>query len=89
MSIKVIKFGAEWCGPCKTLAPIWQSVISKLEKDVEFLGVDIDDDPKMAADMKVSAVPTILILKNDVVVDTIVGLINESQLVARIEDAIS
>ena len=57
--LKVVKFQAEWCGPCKTLTPIWNVVADNFD-DVEFEVIDIDLDPDTTAKYSVRAVPTIV-----------------------------
>jgi len=79
MSLKVMKFGAEWCAPCKLLKPIWNKLEAELD-DVEFVTVDIDDDPELATKYSVSAVPTILFVKDGAVVDSLIGLHKESNI---------
>lgn len=65
--MKVIKFSAEWCGPCKSLAPQFAKV-KESRSDVEFLEVDIDRQPKLAASFEVMSIPTILLVKDNEVV---------------------
>tara|TARA_B100000085_G_scaffold204103_1_gene187692 strand:- start:84 stop:332 length:249 start_codon:yes stop_codon:yes gene_type:complete len=77
--MKILKFYAEWCGPCQTYAPIFESVTK--EANVEVVNVDIDKDKEgLAAEYKVRSVPTTIFLKEDG--DTIrkVGLLTRSQL---------
>lgn len=63
MEMQVIKFSAEWCGPCKALAPQFEEVKAS-RTDVEFFSVDIDKQPKLAASYEVMSIPTILIVKD-------------------------
>ncbi len=83
MSLTVIKFWADWCAPCKIFVPVFEAV-SEMVKDVEFQSVNIDDDPESATLYNVRSIPTTIITKNDEVVDTIIGLVNEEELLNRI-----
>lgn len=83
--IKAVKFEAEWCAPCRMLQPIWAKLAQEFQDKIEFEVVDIDQDSKKAADAHVSAVPTIVLLDGDDVLDTIVGLVTESQLRQALE----
>ena len=71
--LSVIKMGAIWCGPCRVLAPILQSVSEKFE-DVNFGEIDVDNQPEIAREQSVRSVPTILFFKNGEIVDKLVGL---------------
>ena len=85
MTLKVTKFSATWCGPCKTMQPVFDKVAGSTD-DVEFSDIDIDDNPELATSMNVMAVPTIVFTKDDVIVDTIVGLAAEQVLRNKIEE---
>ena len=71
--LRVLKFSAEWCQPCKMLKPIVEKASAQLP-DVEFVSIDVDLEPDLATKMKVRAVPTMVFLKDDVVVKELVGL---------------
>lgn len=81
--LKVIKFSASWCGPCKTLAPIFNEVKSQIN-DVTYQEVDVDNDSSSAIKYKVRGVPTIIIEKNGQEVKRIVGMSTKSDLVSTI-----
>lgn len=87
MSLKVLKFGAVWCPPCQALKPIIEKLAEEME-DVEFVSVDIDDESKieLVTKYKITAVPTMIFLKDDVVADSMVGLHKESVIKAKIEE---
>lgn len=72
-NLSVVKVGALWCGPCRVLAPILQSVSEKFE-DVNFGEIDVDSQPEIAREQSVRSVPTILFFKNGEIVDKMVGL---------------
>jgi len=73
MSLVVRKYTAQWCAPCKTLAPIVEKLAADFP-DVEFKTIDIDDNPEEATAAGVTAVPTIIFEKDGAVVKTMVGL---------------
>ena len=81
--LKLIKFSAEWCAPCKMLAPIFTKLESTVT-DVSFETVDIDENPMRAQQMGVAAVPTIIFEKDGKVVDSLVGLQRETAILGAI-----
>lgn len=74
--IEVKRFHAEWCGPCRTLAPIIENVKGKFE-GVSFTDVDVDKDFELAQKYFVRNVPTVVIEKDGEVVERFVGVQSE------------
>ena len=68
----VIDFSAEWCGPCKMIAPFYEE-LSELMPNVEFLKVDVDEAPDTSAHYEVSSLPCFIFIKKGDVVDKLVG----------------
>ena len=62
--LKVIKFGAKWCGPCKKIDPYFNE-LSNEYKNVIFTHVDVDEDQDVAEDYEISALPTFVFEKGD------------------------
>ena len=61
--IKIIKFSASWCGPCRTLAPIMNEVKSE-NPDIVFEDIDVDTQAEQTVKYNISAVPTVIVLKD-------------------------
>ncbi|XP_055993501.1 thioredoxin, mitochondrial [Sorex fumeus] len=76
----VVDFHAQWCGPCKILGPRLEKMVAKQHGKVVMAKVDIDDHTDLALEYEVSAVPTVLAIKNGDVVDKFVGIKDEDQL---------
>jgi thioredoxin 1 len=81
--IKVTKFSASWCQPCKQLAPIFEQVKSEVS-DVAFQEVDVDAESSLAIQYKVRGVPTIVIEKDGQEVKRIVGGTTQALLTSTI-----
>ena len=81
----LIDFWAEWCGPCRALAPIFSEVASAFDQQVTFGKVNIDESPQIAAKFGVMSIPTLILFKNGQVEAVKMGLLSKSQLTAFLE----
>ncbi len=68
-----VDFNATWCGPCRMVAPIVDELADEYDDKVDFYAVDVDDNPKIAADFGVSSIPTLVLLENGTEKGRIVG----------------
>lgn len=59
----LIDFHADWCGPCKTLAPIIKQVKDVLGEEIKIIKIDVDKNPSIAAQYQVKGVPTLILFK--------------------------
>jgi thioredoxin 1 len=78
--IKVIKFSASWCGPCKMLAPIFDQVKSEVS-EVSFMDVDVDTNKDITSKYSVSSVPTVIIEKNGELVNRFSGVKSKLEII--------
>jgi thioredoxin 1 len=78
-------FYAEWCGPCKMFAPIFESVSNQTE-GVEFEKINVDIDSEKSAKYGIRSIPTLIIEKDGQVVQRKVGMLTEDQLKTLIEE---
>lgn len=80
----VVDFYADWCGPCKQLAPILDNMEKKYVGKVQFMRINVDEQPDLAREFAVQSIPTLFFLTTDGIVDQTVGVIPESELDAKI-----
>lgn len=81
----LVDFFATWCGPCKMLSPVLESVAEKMKDKVTIVKVDVDRSPDLAAKFGVMSVPTMIMFKNGRQVDAFSGYMPEANLMANIE----
>ena len=81
----VIDFWAEWCGPCKKLAPIYEEVSEEVE-NVNFGKVDMEEHQQLGGKMGVRALPTLLIIKDGEETARNSGLMSKDQLKSWIQE---
>lgn len=76
----VVDFWAEWCGPCKMIAPILDDVAEEYEGKVTIAKLNVDQNNASPAKYGVRGIPTLLIFKNGELADTKVGALSKTQL---------
>jgi thioredoxin 1 len=76
----LLDFWAEWCGPCKMLAPTFQRLAGKYGEQVTFAKVNVDEMPDIANKFAIRSIPTLILLQNGNVVEKLVGLRSEQEL---------
>lgn len=80
----VIDFWAEWCGPCRTIAPVVEELASEYDGRVTIGKCDVDENNTVAMQFGIRNIPTILFIKGGEVVDRQVGVCPKSVLVEKI-----
>lgn len=82
--VVVVDFFATWCGPCKMLAPVFESLGDEMKNEVKFLKVDIDQSLEIAQKFNISTVPTMMIFKNGKPVESLVGFMPKDKIKSKI-----
>lgn len=87
--VHAVRFSAEWCGPCRTMAPVFKDVAKELSPTVQFAELNIDHAPELAARFGVQSIPTVLLFKDGKVVDQLVGVAGKPAVIQFINRQLS
>ena len=81
----IVNFHADWCRPCHGLTPRLTAVVTKA-KNVKLCNLDIDENPQIAAEFSVQAVPAVVAIYNGMIVDKFVGLVDIDKVEKFVEN---
>jgi thioredoxin 1 len=77
--IIIVDFWAQWCGPCKSFAPTYESV-SERHEDIVFAKINTEDEQELAASFQIRSIPTLMIFREQIVIFSQAGMLPESAL---------
>ena len=84
----LVKFGAEWCGPCRMLAPILEEVLAAESANFGIVSVDVDNCPKISAEYGIQSLPTMILFKGGENVAQFMGMMQKEDVISRVKAAI-
>ena len=85
----VVDFWAEWCGPCKAIAPVVEQLAEEYDGQVKMAKLDVDSNPTTPSSYGIRGIPALLIFKDGVVAKQVVGAVPKSVLKKQIDSAIA
>jgi len=81
----LVDFWAEWCGPCKMIAPILDEIAREKAGSVKVVKVNVDNNQSLSARYNIRAIPTLLLFKDGQLRDQIMGMASKKDLLNRLE----
>lgn len=87
--VTLIDFWAEWCGPCKMVAPVLDELASEYDGKASIGKVDVDSAANLAQEYSVSSIPTLLVMKDGAEVNRFIGVTSKSDLAQALDSALS
>ena len=82
----LIDYWAEWCGPCKTIAPVLDEIATEYSDRLKVVKLNIDDNPQTPPKYGIRGIPTLMVFKNGQVEATKVGAVSKAQLTAFLDE---
>lgn len=87
--LQVVKFYADWSGPCQMMVPIYRELANMYNGSASFYQVDVEEMPQLKKELGVMEMPTILFYMNGVVIDFVNGLASRNSLIAKLENVLN
>jgi thioredoxin 1 len=82
----LVDFWAEWCGPCKMIAPVLEEVASENAGRIRVAKVNVDENAALAEQYHIQSIPTLLFFRNGLVHDQVIGLVSKRAIVSRLQN---
>ncbi len=85
----LVDFWAEWCGPCKQIAPALEELSKEMDGKLKIVKMNVDENQKIPTDFRIQAIPTLMLFNNGEMVDRQMGALPKSKIESWVNDTIS
>jgi thioredoxin len=85
----LVDFWAEWCGPCKMIAPVVEDIAKEYDGKLKVGKLDVDSNPSVSMQFGIRSIPTLLVFKGGKVVEQIVGAVPKRSLIDKVSQHLS
>jgi len=82
----LVDFWAEWCGPCRAVAPIMDELASEYDGKAKIGKINVDEQGELAAKYRIMSIPTVMLFKNGEIVDKVIGARTKADFAKMIEN---
>ena len=83
--IHAVKFGAQWCGPCRIVNTQLEKMKTEFDT-INFISVDVDDNPELAKEYGISSLPTVILIRDGEVIDKFIGAVKTEPMRKKFKD---
>ncbi len=81
----LVDFWAEWCGPCRAIAPMVEELAAEYQGRLKVVKVDVDESTDIASRYRIQSIPTLMVFKGGQEVERVIGAVPKSMLLGRIQ----
>jgi thioredoxin 1 len=85
----IVEFWAQWCGPCRMMKPVFESVAKENQSGVQMYTMDVDSNRELAGELGIRSIPTVKVFSNGQLVETKVGMLQEGHIKGMLNDLIN
>lgn len=87
--VTLVDFWAEWCGPCRMIAPVVDEIAAEYDGKAKVGKVNVDEEPDLATQFNVQSIPTLLVIKNGAEVKRFIGYTKKNELTEALDAALA